>query len=127
MKTYLVALEGADAFAALDAAVGVHASRNSELPELDGLVQTTADQVAAVGRKGNRVYAVLVAIWVLQTLDQVAGCRVPHTHTLVQRASRNIVAIGGHGHRGYAVLDAEGVDKLAVKNVPETYGLVTTP
>lgn len=125
-KTYLVALEGTDALAALDAGVGVHASRNSKLPEFDCLVQTTADQVAAVGCKGNRVHAVLVAIGVLQTLHQVASRGVPHAHALVQRASRNIVAIGGHGHRRHTVLDAEGVDEFAIKYVPETHGLVTT-
>lgn len=126
IDSYLVALKGANAFAALDAAVGVHAPRDSELPQLDRLVQTATDQVATVGGKRNRVHAVLVAVWVLQSLHKVAGCRVPHTDALVQRSGRNVVAIGRHSHRGDAILDAKGVDELAIENVPQTHGLVPT-
>jgi hypothetical protein len=36
------------------------------------------------------------------------------------------VAIGGHGHGGDAVLDAQGVDELAIQDIPETDSLVTT-
>lgn len=125
-KTYLVALESANALAALDAAVRVHAPRDSELPQLDSLVQTTADQVATIGRKGNRVHAVLVAIGVLQTLHQVASGGIPHSHTLVQRTGSHVVTIGRHGHRGDTVLDAQSVDQLAVEDIPQTNGLVTT-
>lgn len=121
-----MALESANALAALDAAVRVHAPRDGKLPQLDSLVQTTANQVATVGRKGNRVHAVLVAVGVLQTLHQVASGGIPHSHALVQRTGCHVVTIRGHGHRGDAVLDAQGVDELAIQNIPKTDSLVTT-
>jgi hypothetical protein len=36
------------------------------------------------------------------------------------------VTIGRHGHRGDTVLDAQSVDQLAVEDIPQTNGLVTT-
>ena len=77
-------LESANALATLVTIVGVHSPGNSELPQLDGLVKTATDQVATVGRKGNRVNAVLVAIGIFQTLHQVTGGSVPDTYTLVK-------------------------------------------
>jgi hypothetical protein len=124
--TNLVAFEGTNALAAFHGAVRVHSSGNGELPELDSLVQTTTDQVAAIRREGNRVHTVLVAIWVLQTLHQVASGSVPNANALIQRAGRHVAAIGGHGHSSDTILNAQGVDKLAIENVPQTNGLVTT-
>lgn len=121
-----MALESANALAALDAAVRVHAPRDGKLPQLDSLVQTTANQVATVGRKGNRVHAVLVAVGVLQTFHQVASGGIPDSHTLVQRAGCHVVAIGRHGHGSDTVLDAQGVDELAIQDIPQTNSLVTT-
>lgn len=121
-----MALKRPNTLAALDAAVGVHAPRDSELPQLNSLVQTTADQVATIGRKGNRVHAVLVAVGVLQSLNQITGGGVPHTNALVERTSSHIVTIRRHSHSGDSVLNAKGVNQLAVKNIPQTHGLVTT-
>lgn len=47
-----VTLKRLDALAALSASVG-RATRGAELPHLDRPVQTAADQVFAVGRKGH--------------------------------------------------------------------------
>ena len=98
-----MALEGPDALAALDAAVRVHAPRDGELPQLDGLVETATDQVAAVGCKGNRVNTVLVTVRVLQTLHQVSRGGIPDAYALVERSGRDVVAIGRHGDRGDTV------------------------
>ena len=121
-----MAFESTDALATLDGAVRVHAPGNSKLPELDRLVQTATDQVAAVGGKGDRVHTVLVAIWVLQTLHQVTSGGVPHADALVQGTGSHVAAIGGHGYSSNTILDAEGVDKLAIENIPQTNSLVST-
>lgn len=121
-----MAFESTDALATLDGAVRVHAPGNSELPELDRLVQTATDQVAAVGGEGDRVHTVLVTIWVLQTLHQVTSGGVPHADTLVQGTGSHVAAIGGHGYSSNTILDAEGVDKLAIENIPQTNSLVPT-
>lgn len=60
--TYLVTLKGAHTLATLDAGSRKHASGCCELPHLDGLVQATTDEIATVGRKGNGIDAILVAI-----------------------------------------------------------------
>lgn len=121
-----MALKGADALAALDASAGVRAARNVQLPELDGLVETTRDQITAVGRERDRVHTVLVAIRALQALHQIAGGGVPDAHALVQRTRRDIVAVRRHGHSGHAVFDAQSVDQLAIQNIPKTNSLITT-
>lgn len=119
-----MALERPHALAKLDVA-GVVSPGNSELPELDCLVQTTADQVAAVGCKSNRVHTVTVTVRVLQTLHQVTSSGVPDANTLVQRTRGNVVTIGRHGHRSHTIPNAESVHELAVENIPQTNCLVT--
>lgn len=121
-----MALESTDALAALDSAVRVHAPGNGEFPELDRLVQTATDEVAAVGRKGNRVDTVLVAVGVLQTLHQVTSGGVPHADALVQGTGSHVAAIGGHGYSSDTILDAESVDELAIEDIPQTDSLVST-
>jgi hypothetical protein len=121
-----VAFESTNAFAALDGTVGVHAPGHGKLPILDSLVQTATDQVAAIGREGNRVHTVLVTIGVLQALHQVAGGSVPDAHALIQRTGSHVAAIRRHSHSSDTVLDAKGVDKLAIENIPQAHGLVST-
>lgn len=121
-----MALKGPNAFAALDAAVRVHSPRDCELPQFNSLIQTSADQIAAVGREGNRVHTVLVPIGVFQPLHQISSGGVPHTYTLVQGTGRYVVTIRRHSHSGDSILNAEGVDKLPIENIPETHGLVAT-
>jgi hypothetical protein len=125
-STNLVTLESAQALAALDAAVGVHAPRDSKLPELDSLVETATDQVSAIGCECNRVYTVLVAIRVLQTLHQVSGRSIPYTNALVQRTGSHVVAIRRHSDGRDSIFNAKSVDKLAIKNIPKTHSLVST-
>jgi hypothetical protein len=36
------------------------------------------------------------------------------------------VTVGGHSHRGDAIFDAQGVNKLAIQDIPQTDSLVTT-
>ena len=118
--------ESTDALATFDGAVRVHASGHSKLPKLDGLVQTATDEIAAVGRKGNRVDTVLVAIGVLQALHQVASGGVPHADTLVQGSGSHVAAVGGHRNGSNTIFDAQSVDKLAIENIPQAHSLITT-
>jgi hypothetical protein len=121
-----VALECANTLAALDGTVRVNAPGNGKLPELDSFVQTATDKVTAIGRERDRVDTVLVAIGVLQALDQVSSCSVPNTDTLVQRTGSHVTAIRRHGHSSDAILNAKSVDKLAIENIPETNSLIST-
>jgi hypothetical protein len=121
-----VALECANTLAALDGTVRVHAPGNGKLPELDSLVQTATDKVTAIGCERDRVDTVLVAIGVLQALNQVSSCSVPDADALVQRTGSDVTAIRRHGHSSDAILNAKGVDKLAIENIPKAHGLIST-
>lgn len=118
--------KSADAFTTLNSASGVGATGHVELPKFDGLVQTTTDKVAAVGGEGNRVHAVLVSIGALQPFHKVAGSGIPNTHTLIERACGDVVTIWGHSHGGHTVFDAQGVDQLAIQDIPKANSLVST-
>ena len=118
--------ESADAFTALDSASGIGAPRHIKLPKLDSLVKTTTDKIPAVGRECDRVHTVLVAIGALQPFYEVTGSGIPNTDTLIKRAGGDIVTIRRHGNGSHTVFNAQGVDQLAVQDIPEAHGLVST-
>lgn len=117
----LVPLERPQTLAAL---AGRQAAAFAQLPHLDGLVETAADDVAAVGREGDRVDAVLVADVALEPLEQHARLRLPHAHALVQRAGRDEAVVGRDCHGRHAVLDLEEEHLLVGLDVPEPDGAV---
>jgi hypothetical protein len=120
-----VTLKGLDTTAALGRGV-VHASRRRKLPHLDGLVQTATDQVATVGREGDTVNTILVAIRSLETLHQNTGVDIPDAHTLVERTGSNVARVGRDGNRRDAILDRQGQHRVAAFDIPQTDGAVTT-
>lgn len=97
----------------------------SQLPKFDRPVQTAADQIAAIGRKGHRVHAILVSIRTLQPLHQLSASRVPHAHRLVQRPCCDVVSIRRHGHRRHSILDRQRVEQLAFQHIPQPDRLVS--
>lgn len=109
---------------ALGRAVGDRSARKVELPELNGLVQTAANQVATIRGKRNGIDAVLVAIGALQAHDQSASGSVPNPDALIQGTRCNVVAIGRHGNRSDTVLNAQPEDQCAIQKVPEPHRLV---
>lgn len=94
-------------------------TRGRELPHLDSLVQASANKVLAVGGEGDAVYAVLVAVGALETLDQVAGMNVPDTDALIQRARGDVLRVRRDGHRGNAILYRQREQTGRGLDVPE--------
>lgn len=96
------------------------AAGRAKLPHLNRSVQTTADQVFAVGREGDRINRVLVSIRSLQPLDQVARHNVPDANALIQRTGRNELSVGGNGNSRNSVLNGESESVGALLNIPKT-------
>jgi hypothetical protein len=107
--SYPVAFERLDAAATLRGGLR-DSARGAELPHLDSLVETAADEVATIGRECDRVHAVLVTVGSLETLHQETASNLPDAHALVERSSRHILGIGRDGHRGDAILNAQRQD-----------------
>ncbi len=101
-------------------------ARRGQFPHLDSLVKTARHEILAVGRKGDRVHAVLVPIGSFQTLHQESGRGIPDANALVKRTGRHVLGIGRDGDRGYTVLDGQGENHLSGLNVPETNGAIST-
>lgn len=121
-----MAFKGSHAFAPFDAASRQEASWCSQLPHLDRLVKTAADQVTAIRRERNRVHAVFVAVGALQSLYKVAGRGIPDPDALVKRTSGHVMTVRRHSHRGDTVFNAEGVYELALQDIPQAHRLVPT-
>lgn len=119
-------LEGLDAAAAFRSLVLHVAARCGELPELDGLVQTSGDKVPAVRRERHAVYAVLVAIRSLKALHRTALSEIPDANALVQGASSNIFGVWGYGYCGHTILNGKHCEGCAVLNIPKPDGAVST-
>src|SRR4051812_4308800 len=83
--TNLVAFKRPDTLPTVRRSRRKNASLRSQLPHLDSLVQTSTDQFAACWRKRYRIHAIPMSVWSFQTLDKIAGCRVPHTNASVER------------------------------------------
>ena len=124
--TNLVALKGPDAFPALGSTTRQHSLLRRQLPHLDRLVETAADELVAVRREGNRVDAIFVALAAFEAFDQIAAGRVPHAYTLIEGPSSDVSSVWGDGDGGDAIFNAENEYLLADVNVPETDGLVAT-
>jgi hypothetical protein len=122
--TNLVAFKGPNAFPALGSTAWQHPLLRRQLPHLDRLVETAADELVTVRREGHRVDAVFVALAAFEALDQVATGRVPHADTFIERSRGDVASVGGDGDGGDAILDAEYEDLLADVNVPKTDRLV---
>ena len=122
----LVALEGLDALAALglDAGTVVEASV-VELPHLDSLVERAGHEVAAVGREGNTVHAVLVTLLAFGALDEDTSLGVPDAHTLVQAARGDEAVVGRDGNGGDAVFDLESQNALVLLDIPKSDSAVS--
>lgn len=120
-----VAFECLDALAALGAGVGAVA-RGAELPHLDRSVQAATDEILAVGREGDRVNGVLVAVGALKTLHQEAGVNVPHADALVQGTCRNVLGVGRDGHSRDTVLDRESEGVGTLLDIPQADSPVAT-
>jgi len=92
----------------------------AQLPHPDRLVQTAGDQVSAVGREGNAVHAVFVALLAFRSLDHDRRLAVPDAHAFVEGAGGDVAAVWGDGYGGHAVFDLEGQDALVLLDVPES-------
>ena len=95
----------------------------AELPHFNSLVQTAADKVAAIGREGNAVDTVLVAIRALEALCKVAS-HVPDPDTLVQGSGSNELLVGRDSNSRDTIFNREDRRVLPGFNVPETDGSV---
>lgn len=124
-STYPVTFKCLDTPAALGWRV-VDAARRREFPHLDRLVQTATDQVTAVGRECHTVDTVLVSVWALQSLDQVALRNIPDTNALVKRTSGDVLGIGRDGNSGDAIFYGERQHGIASLDIPQPDGSVTT-
>lgn len=118
-------LESLDATAPLGSGVG-QAARGAELPHLDRLIQTATDEISAVGREGNTVDAVLVAIGTFKTLEQVSLMDVPNADALVERTSGDVLGVGGNGNSCNTILDSQSEGVSALLDIPETNGSIST-
>lgn len=121
-----MAFKGPDAATTLGSVVGKSTSWSSEFPHLDCFVQTTGDKISAIGREGNRVNGVLMAVLSFETLDEVAGHGIPDADTLIKRAGCDVLGVWGDCNSRDTVFNAESQDVLAGVNIPETDGTVTT-
>jgi len=121
----VVALECLDTLAALGLDAGaVVETAVVELPHLDSLVERAGHEVAAVGREGNTVHAVLVTLLAFGALDEDTSLGVPDAHTLVQAARGDEAVVGRDGNGGDAVFDLESKDTLVLLDIPEPDGAV---
>ena len=91
-----MAIKCPDTFATAWSLAWYHASRRSvELPHLDRLVETAADQISAVWRKSHAVHAILVTHFTLETLNQEATAGVPDTDALIKRTGSHETVVRG--------------------------------
>lgn len=125
METYPVTLEGLDAAPTLRRRRSRNTARSTELPHLDGLVQTATDKVAPIRRKRNTVDAVLVPVGALETLRKVAP-HIPDTDTLVQGSGSNKLLVGRDSNSRDTIFNREDRRVLPGFNVPKTDGSVAT-
>lgn len=120
-----MAFKGLNASATLGALVR-ETTRSSQLPHLDGLIQTTANKVLPVRRESHRVNTILMAIRTFEALDQVAVLDIPDTDALVERASGDILGIRGDGDRSDTILDGQSQDARRALNIPQPNGSIAT-
>jgi len=117
----VVALESLDAFAALrlDACAVVEAAV-VELPHLDRLVKRTGHKVTAVGREGNAVHTVLVALLAFGAFDENTSLGVPDANALVQATCGDEAVVGGNGNGCDTVLNLQSQNTLVLLNIPKS-------
>ena len=96
-----------------------------QLPHLDSLVQAAADQITAIRRERNTIHTVLVAVWTLEALNEIAP-GIPHADALVKRTSGDILGVGRDGNSSDPVLDREGSHQLRSLDIPKSDGPVAT-
>lgn len=122
-----MALESLDAAAALMRLLAVaDLTRGRQLPHLDRLVKTAADELPRVRRESNAVDAVLVAIGALEALEQVSHLHIPHPDTLIKRAGGDELSIGRDGDGRDTVLDGERQIAIARLQIPDPDGPIAT-
>lgn len=73
-----------DAFATFWPWARQHAFRWGQLPHLDGLVETAADEISAVWRKCHGIDTVPVPLIAVQAFDEVTAPSIPHSDTLIE-------------------------------------------
>jgi hypothetical protein len=66
-----------------------------------------------------------VAIWTLETLDEIASSGIPDADAFVERSGCNELGVWGDGDSGDTILDTESEDVLTSFDVPETDSAVT--
>lgn len=116
LETYLVAFKSLDTLASR--ALRQIAIALTELPHLDGLVQTARYQFAAGRRERHTVDAILVAIGTFQSFNQVSGVRIPHADALVEGSGSHQLAVRRDCHGRNAIFYAERQHILTRFNVP---------
>ena len=115
----LVALESADAFAAWSSVRRHEAVVGCQLPHLDRLVETAADETVARRRKGDTVDAVLVALLALEFHNKLSALDIPNTDALVERTGGDEAVVGRDGHRSDTILDGEVGDLVVPLEIPQ--------
>lgn len=96
-----------------------HRASGRQLPHLDRLVKTAADEHAGVRRECHAVDAVLVALGALEALQEIAHLNVPHPDALVERAGGHVLGIRRDGNGSNAVLNSERQSVHAALDIPK--------
>ena len=103
-----VALEGLDTLTTLRSGGAATVTRGAEFPHLDGPVKTTTDKILAVGREGDRVNAILVAVRALKSLNEESSMNIPDADALVQGSGCYILGVRRNGNGGHTIFNREG-------------------
>ena len=91
---YLVTLESLDATSSLWSIVWVDASWRNQFPHLDGLVQTSRDEILSVWCKGDGIDGIFVAVGPLKALNKISRLGIPNTNALIERTSCDVFGVG---------------------------------
>jgi hypothetical protein len=104
----LVALKSADTLATRSARMSRSKSiLRGELPHLDRLVQTTGNKAVSRGSERDAVDAVFMAVFALETYDELTGLNVPYANALVKGAGGDVEVVWRDGYSGDAVLNGK--------------------
>lgn len=100
-----MSLKSLGATSALERRLLVHTTGSRQLPHLDRLVQTTANEFPAIWGKSDAVDAILVTVRTFKAFDQVARLDVPHPDALVEGTGRHELGVGGNSDCCNSVLN----------------------
>ena len=98
----------------------------AQFPHLDGLIETTTDQAVSRRRKSDRINAVFVAVFALETDNKLIGLNIPYADALVKRTGRDKLVVWRDGHGGDTILDGV-IGNLRIRHeIPETHAAIAT-